>query len=89
MTIVAVPSKRATNLVIVVCDDCKKSIQIAIDADVPSPWREVEMQGWVGAMHACSDECESRVRMRHENATDDTLDLRPEDMPKDDKDAVS
>lgn len=60
------PSKRANNLVLVMCDECQKDIQIASDAWLPAPWREVKMDGWIGVMHACSDEHEVGVRHRHE-----------------------
>lgn len=69
MTIIAVPSRRAANLLVVICDDCKRNIQLHTDDHLVWPWREVEMKGWIGAMHACSDECEIFIRERHEDAT--------------------
>jgi hypothetical protein len=73
MTIVKVPTKRASNLVLVLCDECKKSVQVAADADLPLPWREVTMKGWVGSMHACSDGCETGIRARHERDDEEEL----------------
>jgi hypothetical protein len=68
MTIMTVPSKRATDLVLILCDECKKDIQVAQSAPLPRPWREVSMKGWIGVMHACSDEHEEAIRKRHERS---------------------
>ena len=80
----AVPSKRATDLLVIVCDECKKDIQLAIDASLPAPWREVEMKGWIGAMHACSDDCEIGIRSRHEDRTP-TVETPLPEIPSDDE----
>jgi hypothetical protein len=69
VTIVTVPSKRESNLLVIVCDECKRDIKLDTDANLPPPWREVEMRGWIGAMHACSDDCEIGIRSRHEDRT--------------------
>jgi len=66
MTILPVPSRRADNLVLILCDQCKKDIQVSAGVKLPKPWREVKMNGWIGVMHACSDHCEIGVRVRHE-----------------------
>jgi hypothetical protein len=44
------------------CDCCHRALWLRDDEDLPSPWREVLIDGWVGSFECCSDACEIRYR---------------------------
>lgn len=52
-------------VLIILCDKCGTDITVVDDAELPGEWRAVYMQGWLGAMHACSDPCEVDIRRQY------------------------
>lgn len=48
------------------CDACGKYVEVKEDDTLPPAWRQVDVEGWCGSFHACSDECEERL---HEKLT--------------------
>jgi len=43
------------------CDACGKYVEIKEDDTLPPGWRQVEVAGWIGCFHACSEECRRRL----------------------------
>lgn len=67
VTILTVKPKVGEQYFLVICDGCKARLQ-SEDSE-PSlllPWRVVELVGWHGEFHACSDGCEAAIRGRYE-----------------------
>jgi len=53
----------------VVCDVCESTLRLNGDPlrlTLPPPWRNVYVEGWAGAFHACSEECEALLRLEKE-----------------------
>lgn len=49
------------------CDECGRTLSTAatkVKPQLPSPWREVEIEEFVGVFHVCRDLCETRLRAR-------------------------
>lgn len=46
------------------CDGCDKFIEIIEDDTMPGGWHEVEIKGWGGSFHACSETCEVEIRRK-------------------------
>lgn len=64
MTIVTVSPKREKKLFLVMCDndECDGELRCEEVDTLPEPWRAVEIKGWVGEFHACSDACEVAIQ---------------------------
>ena len=45
------------------CDGCKQRLELALDDTYPGGWREFTIYGCVGVFHACSNDCEKRVKV--------------------------
>lgn len=59
-----VPQTRQAFLMICDGDGCKKYIEVIEDDTLPGGWREVQVEGWGGAFHACSEACSKTVNKR-------------------------
>ncbi len=47
------------------CDECGRTLSaVAVEGDpvLPSPWRELSNDDYVGVFHVCSDACEHGLR---------------------------
>lgn len=50
-------------------DECERRLRVRDTARIvtlPPPWRVVNLPGWAGDFHVCSDLCEARLRKRYE-----------------------
>lgn len=61
------------------CDQCGLLLSIP-HADrsamqLPAPWREVAVEGFVGVFYACSETCDEGVRARQDQ-TEPTLNIK-------------
>ena len=62
-----VKSKDGEQFFLVVCDSgCKVKLQSETVEPLPDPWRVIELVGWCGEFHACSERCEAIIRERYE-----------------------
>ena len=64
MTITPIPSPipQDVRVFLIGCDTCGKYIETHEDDTLAGGWREVELRGWVGLFHACSDDCENTLK---------------------------